>query len=260
MKWSLKSVRHFATRNYQGSPSASLLPILVLVVLIGFQEIAYSQTQMPRLSLAICASERDDAAAATLERMLRAKIGSVDVRRVTTIDDAAQDKSELLYLILPDFSVKSTSKETLASLKERRIIGFGLGAAKLFGAIGKDINSTRYDLFYREKVRVVLHPSRLLGDRPPSAPYTLAKDDARSDTKKGAATKDVADVVGMLVSYVTNDLEFMDPLARSESDPKFCYIVAQDRCVFVGLPIPFIAQFDDIQKTLGDLSVALRKL
>jgi hypothetical protein len=161
---------------------ACLMSVAALVALIQLEGRAPSADQkagnQPTAKYVVYAAPKKPSWGPDLVRMLRGKYGTASAVEVDTIEKAIASTAEVLILVLPDDAPQPLSTKSLDTLKQRKIIGIGKGAAELFGEMGLEIEPDQ--CAGGEGSRLTVGKSILFNDQ-----KTVAKD-TMSRAAKGA--------------------------------------------------------------------------
>ncbi len=171
---------------------------------------------------------------ASLYRVLLGSGQRAKFERVETIEQAVASKADVIILAMPSVDLPRIAKETLESLKQRKILGFGDGAAKLFGQLGLYINE---DLCAGAALplSLTIPDSELLGE--PKTDETVSVMKETSDTirvnEDGERLRELS-----ALFLPSSDASGLDVIARMSSNPNYALIVRQGNCVLVGIACP----------------------
>ena len=111
-----------------------MVVILVRVVCLSAADPATEGKVVSR-KFVVYASKADAEFGSSLFRVLRGKGDRARFDKAETIEQAVVSEADVLVMVMP-----KREKWILESLKKRKIIGIGYGAAQLFGQLGLAIN------------------------------------------------------------------------------------------------------------------------
>ena len=106
----------------------------------------------------------DDAAISQLTAVLSADEKSDSVNVVAKLSDVTADDRDVVFLILDSKAFSVVGDYSPTALKNRKIIGIGYGAAKIFGELDLAINWGVCAHGVHGPPRIVLQPNKLLDD------------------------------------------------------------------------------------------------
>gem|GEM_PF-3456471 len=147
------------------------------------------------------------------------------VNVVQTLDAAMTALGEILIIIVTnDWAVTLTS-EQIIRLQNRKVIGIGFGAAKLFAQLGLEINTSLCVHYGAMAMPLLVEPNPFaqlpgLGDPAGIAPTT---------------TPDTVDHVGLHLPRTSHLPRVVDVLARVQFDPNYALIARQGHHILIGL-------------------------
>jgi hypothetical protein len=179
---------------------------------------------------AVYASETDAELGSSLFRVLRRKGQRARFDRVETIKQAIESEADVLVLVLPGRELPKLEKATLESLKKRKIVGIGYGAAQLFGQLGLEINGGACMHGVARPPSLLISKSELLGEPKKAEPILVLQETAK-------AAPD-ADFFAVFLPPRGPNASVADVIARWRFDPNYAPVVRQGNCVLIGIPTP----------------------
>ncbi len=151
---------------------------------------------------------------------------AVDTAR--TLDVAIASSAEVLILLLTNNRAVALVDDQITRLQNRKVIGIGYGAARVFAQLGLEINDGACAHYGTMSMRLLVEPNRLahlpgLGD-PAGIPH-------------GDATGPV-DHVGLHIPKTSQLVDVVDVIARVQFDLNYALIVRQGHHILIGLASP----------------------
>jgi len=210
-------------------------------------------SQPDRPKFVICASERDAEFGESLFRVLRRPGERARFGRAETIEQALESEAEVIVLVLPGRDLPPLEERTLAALKHRKIVGIGLGAARLFGQLGLEINNGACAHGAKAPAELTITKSELLGE-PKDAKPLLVLNEPEAD-----GNADKIDLFAMFVPSRSPNAAVVDVIARWTSDPNYAPIVRQGNCVLIGIPAPATRWTANYAGLVRELCLALKE-
>jgi hypothetical protein len=120
-----------------------LFSVAALAALIQLEGETQSADQnvgsQPLAKYVVCAAPKQPSWGPDLVRMLRGKYGATSAVESDELEKAIASPAEVLILVLPDEAPSPLSTKSLETLKKRKIIGIGKGAAELFDQMRLEI-------------------------------------------------------------------------------------------------------------------------
>jgi hypothetical protein len=179
----------------------------------------------------VYASEKDSAYRSLLFRVLRGSERVSSFAKADTIEVAAESDVEVLIIVMIGADVPDIAPEIRERLRNRKLIGIGAGAAKLFGQLGFEINQGNCAHF-RElpSTGILLSKSELLGE-----PRTT---DAFPLFKVSEGNSAYPDTLAMFVPSGDSNRGIVEVIARWSFDRNYAPITRQGQCVLIGVTAP----------------------
>jgi hypothetical protein len=148
--------------------------------------------------------------------------------KAPTLAAAIASPAEVLVLVLPDDRAVRLSSEQITRLQQRKVIGVGYGAARLFGQLGLEINAGACAHYGVSSMRLSLEPNQLV-------PLPEAGDS--TGIAHGDAPGPV-DHVGLHIPKTSHLMRVVDVIARETSDPNYALIARQGGHILIGVVSP----------------------
>ena len=181
----------------------------------------------------VYASEADSELGSSLFRALYSNGKRERFVKAQTIEQAVESEADVLVLVLPARELPRLEMGTLESLKKRKIVGIGYGAAQLFGQLGLEINGGACMHGVEGPPSLTVCKSDLLGEPKHTDPLLAFRETAIAEPN--AVKLDLFAVFipphGPLASVV-------DSIARWTTDMNYAPIVRQGNCILIGIPAP----------------------
>lgn len=191
---------------------------------------AIPEQNLQKPKFVVCAPDKDSNLRSSLYRVLRGNGEVARFDKANTIDQALDSEAEVLVLILTGKTLPELEEDTVRKLRQRKIIGFGFGAALLFGRLGLEINSGSCEIGGSTHLRV--KTSELLGESKNTGPVQVF----RERTEPGARPHPT-DTFEIFLPPGENS-SVVDVIARWTGPANYAPIVRQGNCVFIGIPLP----------------------
>ena len=190
-----------------------------------------SKTVPPRF--VVYASEADTVFGSSLFRALYGNGKRERFVKAQTIEQAVESEAEVLVLVLPARELPKLGNGTLESLKKRKIVGIGYGAAQLFGQLGLEINGGACMHGVQSPPSLTIVKSELLGEPKQTEPLLVLQD-------KPVAEPDAAklDLFAVFLTPRGSKASVVDAIARWTTDMNYAPIVRQGNCILIGIPAP----------------------
>ena len=192
---------------------------------------------------------------ASLYRVLLGSGQRAKFERVETIEQAVASKADVIVLAMPSVDLPPIAKETLESLKQRKILGLGDGAAKLFGQLGLYINEDRC-AGAPLPLSLTIPKSELLGEPKTYETVSVLKEtsDAIRVNEDGERLRELS-----ALFLPSSDASGLDVIARMSSNPNYALIVRQGNCVLVGIATPATLWTQSYAELVGKTGMALHQ-
>ncbi len=229
-----------------------LLFIIQAVSLSAADPEADSKPVRPRY--VVYASEADGEFGSSLFRVLYSKGQRERFDKAQTIEQAVESDADVLVLILPTRELPTLEEGTLESLKKRKIIGIGYGAAQLFGKLGLEINGGACAHGVRGLPSLTIGKSELLGDSKQAEPLLVLLDSPVAEL--GA---DKLDLFAVFLPPRGPKASVVDVIARWTSDMNYGPIVRQGNCILIGIPAPATQWTPAYADLIRETCLALQK-
>jgi hypothetical protein len=156
-----------------------LIVILARVASLSAADpIAEDKTVRPKF--VVYASEADAEFGSSLFRVLRGKGERARFDIAETIEQAVASVADVLVLVLPKRELPKLEIGTLESLKNRKTIGIGIGAAQLFGQLGLEINGGACAHGVKAPPSLTIGKSELLGEPKNAEPCPVLQEAAET--------------------------------------------------------------------------------
>lgn len=183
--------------------------------------------------------EQEDAQlGASLFRVLIGADKYVRFEKAETMDKAIESDANVIVVVATgrirregQFNWK-LDKESLDSLKKRKVIGIGYGASQLFEDMGLEIHGGNVAHFRQQIPKVVIVPNELIDPHSVSGPIEVLKDSSLNEADLAGL-----DVFAMHIPKAADEAKFVEVIARFENDKNYAPIVRQGNCILIGIPI-----------------------
>ncbi|MEI8017381.1 MAG: hypothetical protein WCH39_04225 [Schlesneria sp.] len=185
------------------------------------------------LRFVVYASEVDTEIASSLFRALYSNGKRERFGKAQTIEQAIESDAEVLILVLPTRDLPKLEKSTLESLKKRKIVGVGYGAAQLFGQLGLEINGGACAHGVEAPPSLTIVKSELLGEPKHTEPLLVLQEKLTSEPNAAKL-----DLFAIFLPTGGSKASVVDPIARWTSDMNYAPIVRQGNCILIGIPAP----------------------
>ncbi|MDX1925333.1 MAG: hypothetical protein SFV81_02370 [Pirellulaceae bacterium] len=191
----------------------------------------------------------------SLFRVLRFGSQRGKFERVETIEEAVASQADIIVLAMPHRELPPIAKETLESLKQRKILGIGEGAAKLFGQLGLFINEKLY-AGAGLPLDAMIPKSELLGEPATDETITVLTENSNAIrvNEAGERLRELSELFLPL-----NNSAGVDVIARDASNPNYALIARQGNCVLVGVASPATLWSKPYSQLIGDTCIALHR-
>ena len=181
----------------------------------------------------VYASEADTEFGSSLFRALYSNGKRERFVKAQTIEQAVESEADVLILVLPAREVPRLKEGTLESLKKRKIVGVGYGAAQLFGQLGLEINGGACMHSVQGPPSLTICKSDLLGEAKLTEPLLALRETAIAEPN---AVK--LDLFAVFIPPRGSKASIVDAIARWTTDMNYAPIVRQGNCILVGIPAP----------------------
>lgn len=202
----------------------------------------------------VYASEADAEFGSSLFRVLRGKGERARFDKAGTIEQAIKSEADVLVLVLPRRELPKLEKETLESLKKRKIVGIGYGAAQLFGQLGLEINGGACAHGVRPPPSLTVGKSELLGEPKNAEPLLVLQ-----ELPEVAPDAGKLDLFAVFLPPRGPNAAVVDVIARWSSDLNYAPIVRQGNCVLIGIPAPATQWTTPYTDLIRETCLALQK-
>ena len=192
-----------------------------------------SDSKTVPLRFVVCASEADTEIGSSLFRTLYSSGKRERFGKAQTIEQAVESDADVLILVLPTRDLPKLEKSTLESLKKRKTVGIGYGAAQLFGQLGLEINGGACAHGVQAPPSLTIVKSELLGEPGHTESLLVLQDNVV--TEPNAAK---LDIFAVFLPVGGSKGSVVDPIARWTSDMNYAPIVRQGNCILIGIPAP----------------------
>ncbi len=211
---------------------ASSLILLVRVISLSAADPG-TERKPATARFVVYASEADTEIGSSLFRALYSNGKRERFDKAQTIEQAIESTADVLVLVLPTRDLPKLEKGTLESLKKRKIIGIGYGAAQLFGQLGLEINGGACAHGVQAPPSLTIVKSQLLGEPKHTEPLLVLRDQpvAEPDASK-------LDLFAVFLPPRGSKGSVVDVIARWTSDMNYAPIVRQGNCILIGIPAP----------------------
>jgi hypothetical protein len=173
------------------------------------------------LRFVVCASEADTEIGSSLFRALYSNGKRERFGKAQTIEQAVESDADVLILVLPTRDLPKLETSTLESLKKRKIVGIGYGAAQLFGQLGLEINGGACAHGVPAPPSLTIVKSELLGEPGHTESLRVLQDNVV--TEPNAAKMDI---FAVFLPVGGSKASVVDPIVR------------QGNCILIGIPAP----------------------
>ena len=214
------------------SAAARVVFVLFIVRVVSLSAADPDADSKPvRPRYVVYSSDTDTEFGSSLFRVLYSKDQRERFDKAQTIEQAVESDAEVLVLILPNRELPTLEKGTLESLKRRKIVGIGYGAAQLFGKLGLEINDGACMHGVRGLPSLTIGKSDLLGNSKQAEPLLVLQDSPVAEP--GA---DKLDLFAVFQPPRGPKASVVDVIARWTSDMNYAPIVRQGNCILIGIP------------------------
>ena len=197
---------------------------------------------------------------ASLYRVLLGSGQRAKFERVETIEQAVASKADVIVLAMPSVDLPPIEKETLESLKKRKIVGIGHGAAKLFGQISLEINEGQCTDITKLPPSLLVVTSELLGAQKTDQTMVVTKVGPGNATPRFTEDGErIPDFFAVFLPLSESATSGIDVIARWSSSPNYALIVRQGNCVLVGIASPATLWTQSYAELVGKTCMALHK-
>ena len=235
--------------------------ICLLILLFGVELISAAdqdaETKPVSPRFVVYASEADAKLGSSLFRVLRTKGERARFDKAETIEQAVESAADVLVLVIPTRELPKLETGTLESLKKRKIVGIGYGAAQLFGQLGLEINGGACAHGVSGPPGLVISVSELLGEPKNTEPVLVLQNWPVAEPGDAKL-----DLFAVFQPRRGSNATVIDVIARWSNDLNYAPIVRQGNCVLIGIPAPAtewtVAYSDLIRETC--LALLKRKL
>src|SRR5262249_7072506 len=167
-----------------------------------------------------------------------------------TLKDALESEAEVLIRCLDRQQPFPVDPAMLESLKRRKVIGIGYGAAQLFQKLNLEINDGACAHSSDKAPRIQAGPSPLLGKLAPGKGMVAFQlQDSSSDTDWNFA---------MFIPENSPARSVVDVVARWEGNRNYAPLVRQGNYLLVGLAAPEATWTPEYRQFFRQLALALR--
>lgn len=200
------------------------------------QEKAVAETKAAKY---VIFSKPDDAQlGASLFRVLIGADKNVRFEKAESIEKAIESDANVIVVVATQKIPPggqfhwNLDQKSLASLKNRKVIGIGYGASQLFEDMGLEINAGNC-MYFRQIPNMVIVPNVLIDPASVSGPIEVLKDQILN----GADPKVGMGVFAMLIPETSDEAKFVEAIARFKSDMNYSPIVRQGNYMLIGTPV-----------------------
>ena len=181
----------------------------------------------------IYSEPKDAQLGASLFRVLIGADKNVRFEKAETMDKAIESDANVIVVVATGrirgegkFNW-NLDKESLDSLKKRKVIGIGYGASQLFEDMGLEIHGGKCAHF-RQIPNIVIASNELIDPKSVSGPVEVLKDQA-----------DLVgmDVFAMHIPQTSDEAKFVEAIARFKDQMNYSPIVRQGNYILIGIPI-----------------------
>ena len=238
-----------------------------LVCLILFLPVALLLTDMTRADEKetvkfVIVAPRSGANAklgASLYRVLLGNSQRARLERAETIDQAVKSKADVIVLAMASGVLPELEMETLQALKERKVVGIGLGAAKLFGQLGLEINEGQCADGTELPPTLMVTKSELLGAPKTVEPLLVFKETAGVIPQVTDEGERLRNLFAVFQPAREETFSAVDVVARWSSAPNYAPIVRQGNCVLIGISSPATQWSESYTAFVSEICLALHQ-
>lgn len=182
------------------------------------------------------------------------------VQEVATLQEALDSETEVLVLFLSRIHYmrlrRELSPENIAKLRERKIIGIGYGAAKLFGTLGLEIKGGKCAHNTRDKQpKIHIQPNELYPERREETIIAFQLDEKGTEETHRNLDYNFA----MFLPQQDKRMQFVKAIARWHRDEFYAPIVRQGNYIMVGLAAPTTTWTNEYKSFFKNLAYSLMK-
>jgi len=198
----------------------------------------------------VYSSEGDVEFRTALFRVLRGKDKVTRITKADTIEKAVESEVDVLVLIMMGRKIPELAPKTIESLKTRKIVGIGEGAAILFGKLGLEINLENCASSGNRPPPVKICRSALLGDPKSLEPVPVCLEASDDEELENFA---------LFMPPAGSNASVVDVIARWANDPNYAPIARQGNCILIAAPVPATQWTDLYARLIKDVCQALQE-
>ena len=196
---------------------------------------------------------------ASLYRVLLGTGQRAKFERVESIEEAVTSKADVIVLAMSSRDLPTLERETLESLKKRKIVGIGHLAATLFGQLGLEINDGQCAHGTAFPPSLMVTKSELLEAQKTDEALLVLNEPAEANRKVTAEGERLLDYFAIFLPSSESATSGIDVIARWSSDPNYAPIVRQGNCVLIGIASPATQWTKSYSQLISDTCMALHK-
>lgn len=174
---------------------------------------------------------------------------------VDTFQEVLDTPSELIILVLPEALKTPLSQPAITSLRERKILGIGYGAAEVFGSLGLLIGNGACAHHPSDLAKEMVIDSDTLC--PGMKGRTLTTFQTAIPSEKSVEETD--DHIAMYIHKKSQEAEFVQTIALMTTDANYAPIVRQGNHLLIGIAALPQDWTEDYRAFFGILANALAK-
>lgn len=174
----------------------------------------------------------------SLYRVLIGRDQRAKFQRVETLDAALATSAEVIVIAIEGNAISELEQPTLQALKQRKLVGIGGPAAKLFSRLGLEMNQDNCALIMQYAPELTVMKSELLGAPATSARVPVTKRDEKTERPLDQAEKDRNRIVVQGLFQPMAEATVIDVIGRWSDDANYAIIARQGNCVLIGVEAP----------------------
>ncbi|MDB5390292.1 MAG: hypothetical protein JWM11_5938 [Planctomycetaceae bacterium] len=223
----------FLTRSNVSLISLSIVCAMFSSTAVADPAVTQTKTRPANAKFVVFSADEDTELAAPLFKILRGKDKFERILKANSLKKAVASEADVLILVLPRATPLELDSSIIQALKKKKLIGFGAGAASLFGSLGLEIQPKACESFGPAPPDIFMTRSTLLGNPKSTAAFPILMPDAaaaRGDAKLNSTA--------MFIPPDSPEASIVDVIARCTGDSNYAPIVRQKNCLWFGIPHP----------------------
>ncbi len=194
---------------------------------------------------------------ASLYRVLLGNGQRAKFEKAESIEEAIASKADVIVLAMPSSDVPPLDKETLDSLKKRKVVGIGHGAAVLFDALGLEINAGNCAHGTSQPPKLQISKNELLGGPKTDEDLLVLKESVAQNPTFAKDGERILEPFALFMPLNSAKESGIDVIARWADNSDYAPIARQGNYVLIGIASPATQWNKDFSQLVGETCMAL---